>query len=74
MIKISHEVLEGLIKEYVLYKHDIVIDDTYAVDINGDGVEVGKIIMVGGFTNVGKVVKEVFKVFEETQLKLGGKV
>ena len=74
MIKISHEVLDGLIKEYVLYKHDIVIDDSYAIDINGDGVEIGKIVMVDGFTNVGKVVKDAFKNFEETKLKIEGNV
>ena len=74
MIKISHKVLEGLIKEYVLYKHGIVIDDSYSIDINGDGVEIGKIIMVDDFTNIDKVVKDAFKVFEETQLKIEGKI
>ena len=46
MIKISYEELEGLIKEYILIKHDVVIDDTYAIDFNGTEVEIGKVRMV----------------------------
>ena len=47
MITISYEVLKGLIKEYVLIKHDIAIDDdTYDIDFNGTEVEIRKIRMV----------------------------
>ena len=45
MIKITYEELEGLIKEYVFIKHDVVVDDTYVIDFNGTEVEIGKVII-----------------------------
>ena len=48
MITIPYEVLEGLIKEYVLINHDIKIDDTCSIDFNGTEVEICK-IHVGPF-------------------------
>lgn len=63
MITISYEVLKGLIKEYVLIKHDIKIDDTYAVDFNGTEVEIHK-IRVGPF----KPIKVDFVVGDAMQM------
>lgn len=42
MITISYEVLKGLIKEYILINHNVVIDDTYTIDFNGTEVEISK--------------------------------
>ena len=74
MIKIDYEILRGLIKEYVLYNHDVVVDDTYTIDFNGTEVEIGKVRMIDQQVSIDKIIKDSFKVFEETQLKIEGKL
>ena len=66
MITISYKVLRGLIKEYVLFNHDIVIDDTYDIDFNGTEVEIRK-IHVGPFKpiKVNFVVGDAMKMFNK---------
>ena len=65
MIKISYKELEGLIKEYVLYKHDIVIDDTYAVDFNGTEIEIGKVRIAGPPVNIDKLASGALTVLKK---------
>ena len=65
MIKISYKELEGLIKEYVLIKHDIVVDDTYAVDFNGTEVEIGKVRMVGPPVSIDKLASGALAVIKK---------
>lgn len=67
MIKISHEELEGLIKEYVLIKYDVVIDDTYAIDFNGTEVEIGKVYITGPLVPIKDMVGKALDAFNEMQ-------
>ena len=66
MIKISYEELEGLIKEYILIKHDVVVDDTYAIDFNGTEVEIGKVIVCAGPpVSIGNLANDALTVLKE---------
>ena len=65
MIKISYKKLEGIIKEYVFIKHNIVIDDTYAIDFNGTEVEVGKVCIAGQPASVRNLASDALTVLKE---------
>ena len=65
MIKIDYEILRGLIKEYVLYNHDVMVDDSYAIDFNGTEVEIGKVRMAGPPVNIDNLTSDALKSMKE---------
>ena len=69
MIKIDYEILRGLIKEYVLYNHDVMVDDSYAIDFNGTEVELGKVRMLDQPVSIDKLASDALK-----SMKEGGKI